>query len=48
MTGVEALWQSMGIANITWGESLMMTVGPLPVPGGKRIGRRSTALSGDQ
>lgn len=27
MTGVEALWQSMGIANITWGESLMMTVG---------------------
>ena len=27
MTGYEALWQSMGIANITWGESLMMTVG---------------------
>jgi carboxybiotin decarboxylase len=27
MTGFEALWQSMGIANITWGESLMMTVG---------------------
>ena len=29
MAGFEALWQSMGIANITWGEVLMMAVGSL-------------------
>ena len=29
MAGFEALWQSMGIANITWGEVLMMAVGCL-------------------
>lgn len=29
MAGFEALWQSMGIANISWGEMLMMAVGGL-------------------
>lgn len=29
MEGLEALWQSMGIANIVWGEALMMAVGGL-------------------
>ncbi len=29
MAGFEALWQSMGIANISWGEVLMMAVGGL-------------------
>jgi len=29
MVGFEALWQSMGIANISWGEVLMMAVGGL-------------------
>ncbi|HBH34970.1 MAG TPA: sodium ion-translocating decarboxylase subunit beta [Gammaproteobacteria bacterium] len=29
MEGFEALWQSMGIANISWGEVLMMAVGGL-------------------
>ncbi len=29
MVGLEALWQSMGIANIVWGEALMMAVGGL-------------------
>ncbi|WP_428604554.1 sodium ion-translocating decarboxylase subunit beta [Sedimenticola sp.] len=29
MSGAEALWQSMGIANMTWGQLLMMLVGCL-------------------
>ncbi|WP_275097522.1 sodium ion-translocating decarboxylase subunit beta [Sedimenticola hydrogenitrophicus] len=29
MNGAEALWQSMGIANMTWGQLLMMLVGCL-------------------
>ena len=29
MNGVEALWQSMGIANMGWGQALMMAVGCL-------------------
>ena len=29
MNGVEALWQSMGIANMGWGELLMMLIGGL-------------------
>lgn len=29
MSGAEALWQSMGIANMTWGQLLMMLVGAL-------------------
>ena len=27
MNGVEALWQSMGIANMEWGQVLMMAIG---------------------
>ncbi|OQX48155.1 MAG: glutaconyl-CoA decarboxylase subunit beta, partial [Candidatus Sedimenticola endophacoides] len=27
MGGIEALWQSMGIANLEWGQVLMMLVG---------------------
>ena len=29
MSGAEALWQSMGIANMEWGQALMMSVGCL-------------------
>lgn len=29
MNGADALWQSMGIANMEWGQALMMTVGCL-------------------